>query len=620
MSKQFLIKNTMADMRNLCACELTELQDGYYSGIQLLGYYQAGDTPNPINYYLSSTTHPDDGGSVIAVGSIKLQTSKKSIDLSHFGAISDGDELTYSGTDNKQKILNALSYISKAKGHLTLNGKYFSSSFEITMSNLDIKITAGSYLIFKPSYTDGQDRSLKITGGASNINIDGYGAKFISPEDYPSGEWRHVVTLLNCTDVNISGIECIGGGGDGWNIGNDVENELPSRITLTDIKATKNRRNGISFINGHNVRIIRPICKDVRGTAPMAGIDIEANEKNIEEISGLRIIDPVTENNAVGLLFTMGNFTKEAAKSTDIIVTGHQSIKDDTGTYINGFGSANPWINKLSGYIKYQGSIVKSKNVGLSLSAWDIDKAPPLDIDVYIEDAGNGVVGSGAAQDLQRSPIVIFASYDATFDIGNFNINAKIRDTRTTPLHYTGVYLANDVKAIRNLNIRIDTDNRRTSAYDLFSYNGTTTGNIAFVKQPEYIASSLLSVANVCKTVGGRVIINTAGTQQIPLSSNWIGNILEFKQNIANSTNISCQNGDSMLIDGAKTNYLVLTEQDQSIKLLATKDGWQLIGGNFMRASTWPNRPTITSGTLLWFNKTDQKIVFWNGITWINLN
>lgn len=371
---------------------------------------------------------------------------------------------------------------------------------------------------------------------------------------------------------------------------------------------------------GMVLRIIRPICKDVRGTAPMAGIDIEANEKDIEKISGLRIRDPLTENNAVGLLFTMGTFTKQAAKSMDIIITGHQSIKDDVGTYINGFGSANPWINKLTGYIKYQGSILKSKNVGLSLSAWDIDKVPPLDIDVYIEDAGNGVLGSGAVQDLQRSPIVIFASYDAAFDIGNFNINAKIRDTRITPLHYTGVYLANDVKAIKNLHIRIDTDNRRTSVYDLFSYNGNTTGNISFVKQPKYIVTSLLSLANVCKTVGGRVIINTAGTQQIPLSSNWIGNILEFKQNIGNSTNISCHTGDSMLIDGAKTNYLVLTEQDQSIRLLATKDGWQLIGGNLMRSSTWPNRPTITTGTLLWFNKTDQKIVFWNGTTWININ
>ncbi|WP_343321552.1 hypothetical protein [Sphingobacterium multivorum] len=619
MANQFLIKNTMADMRALSAAEITALTNGTYSGVQLLGYYQAGDTPCPINYYLSSTTDPDDGGSVIAVGSIKLQTSKESIDLSHFGAIADGDEINYSGTDNKLKILNALSYISKVKGHLTINGKYFSSSFEITNSNLNIKVTAGSYLIFKPSYTNSQDRSLKITGGASNINIEGYGAKFVSPEDYDN-QFRHVVTLLNCIDVNISGIECIGGGGDGWYIGNDIADQLPTNITLTDIKATRSRRNGIGFINGHNVRIIRPICRDVRGTAPMAGIDIEANEKDIEKISGLRIIDPVTENNAVGLLFTMGTFTKQAAKSMDIIITGHQSIKDDVGTYINGFGSANPWINKLTGYIKYQGSIIKSKNVGLSLSAWDIDKAPPLDIDVYIEDAGNGVVGSGAAQDLQRSPIVIFASYDATFDIGNFNINAKIRDTRTTPLHYTGVYLANDVKAIKNLNIRIDTDNRRTSAYDLFSYNGTTTGNIAFVKQPEYSISSLLSLENVCKTFGGRVIINTAGTQQIPLSSNWIGSILEFKQNIANSTNISCQNGDSMLIDGAKTNYLVLTEQDQSIKLLATKEGWQLIGGNLMRASTWPNRPTITTGTLLWFNKTDQKIVFWNGTTWININ
>ncbi|WP_341832828.1 hypothetical protein AACH28_09815 [Sphingobacterium thalpophilum] len=73
MAKQFLIKKTMADLRNLCACEIAELQDGTYLGVQLLGYYQAGDTPGPIVYSLSDTTGSDDGGSIIAAAGIKLE-------------------------------------------------------------------------------------------------------------------------------------------------------------------------------------------------------------------------------------------------------------------------------------------------------------------------------------------------------------------------------------------------------------------------------------------------------------------------------------------------------------------------------------------------------------------
>lgn len=40
MANQFLVKNTMADMRALSAGEITALQNGTYDGVQLLGYYE----------------------------------------------------------------------------------------------------------------------------------------------------------------------------------------------------------------------------------------------------------------------------------------------------------------------------------------------------------------------------------------------------------------------------------------------------------------------------------------------------------------------------------------------------------------------------------------------------
>ncbi|MDR2274865.1 MAG: hypothetical protein LBF27_28410 [Sphingobacterium sp.] len=48
MANQFLVKETMADMRGLSAAEITALQNGTYEGVQLLGYYEKGDTPEPI--------------------------------------------------------------------------------------------------------------------------------------------------------------------------------------------------------------------------------------------------------------------------------------------------------------------------------------------------------------------------------------------------------------------------------------------------------------------------------------------------------------------------------------------------------------------------------------------
>ncbi len=65
MENQFLIKNTMTDMRALSATEITALQNGTYDGVELLGYYEKGDTAAPIIYYLapiSPDPGADDGG------------------------------------------------------------------------------------------------------------------------------------------------------------------------------------------------------------------------------------------------------------------------------------------------------------------------------------------------------------------------------------------------------------------------------------------------------------------------------------------------------------------------------------------------------------------------------
>lgn len=75
MANQFLIKNTMADMRGLSASEIASLQgtSPAFAGVELLGYYKKGDTPASIIYFLSSTVKPDNGGEVIEVGGIKLE-------------------------------------------------------------------------------------------------------------------------------------------------------------------------------------------------------------------------------------------------------------------------------------------------------------------------------------------------------------------------------------------------------------------------------------------------------------------------------------------------------------------------------------------------------------------
>ncbi|MCS4229281.1 hypothetical protein [Sphingobacterium sp. BIGb0165] len=91
MANQFLIKEAIADMKALSAAEITALQSGAYAGVQLLGYYEKGDTPAPIIYhYVDPLNDPDPGpnddGSVIVTGSIKLiHEFKGFVDISYYG-------------------------------------------------------------------------------------------------------------------------------------------------------------------------------------------------------------------------------------------------------------------------------------------------------------------------------------------------------------------------------------------------------------------------------------------------------------------------------------------------------------------------------------------------------
>jgi len=82
----FLEKDTMAQFRGLSSVEMLLLKMGYYKGVRLNGYYTKGDTPAPIEYYISDVSQTDNGGNVIEVGGVKLEhIFTESIYTEYFG-------------------------------------------------------------------------------------------------------------------------------------------------------------------------------------------------------------------------------------------------------------------------------------------------------------------------------------------------------------------------------------------------------------------------------------------------------------------------------------------------------------------------------------------------------
>lgn len=165
MANQFLTKNTMADMRDLSVCEIASLQgtNPTYAGVELLGYYEKGDTPAPIIYYLAQTDPgADDGGSVITTGNIKLvHDFMNFIHVSYFGIIGNRTE---DYTDKIKILLKSQLDNTTFK----FDGKFIISS-TVIVSILGAKII-GDDLLFE--FT-GDYNSKFISVEADDFSING---------------------------------------------------------------------------------------------------------------------------------------------------------------------------------------------------------------------------------------------------------------------------------------------------------------------------------------------------------------------------------------------------------------------------------------------------------------
>jgi hypothetical protein len=128
---EFLIKNSILDIRTMPINEITDVQNGLYKGILALGYYEKEDTPSPIEYYLSNTLESDDAGSIIEIGNIKLEhRSINEIDLSYYGIM--GNRMT-----NNSQFDKVISKIKKEKKLIIRVSSYIYFSSDIVIDSID---------------------------------------------------------------------------------------------------------------------------------------------------------------------------------------------------------------------------------------------------------------------------------------------------------------------------------------------------------------------------------------------------------------------------------------------------------------------------------------------------
>lgn len=624
INKKSLLKiNTIADLR---------LQNGYYEGqeITLLGYYSSGDK-QPLNYKFTIenfSTNIDDGGSIIKSSKgTWIAQFNDAVDIRDFGAKSDGDELNYTGTDNKDYINKSLKLASERKLKLIINGKFKTTPIIFNLDNLDIVFKVGSYLIGGTDYI-WSDRLFNISG--KNINIDAYGSFIKMPNTFTTGEDRHCVNINAVENLTIKGLKTIGGGGDGFYIGNI--GVPPKKVKLIDVEGYNPRRNGISLINGIDIEIIRPITELANGTYPMSGIDIEPNGHSTQEqLIGIKIIDPITRNNnGHGILVTpqalLGGSSLNPIytdKQVDIEITGHTSYNDGWDGQRGGFGITGrqnlEWGAKMSGIIKYQGVCYNSGGPGFSFSGWSFDKAPKCSIDIYIENpASNIQVGS---PNNYKTGVIIDAGASTVYDIGNLDLKVKVVDNRPVTSLYIPIYLYTTTRKLKKTTIAAEVEAASTfSAANYPMVNlGVFEGEMYYPKSYN-IAISSTNTNDVRHWLGAIVSTTGAIGSTLPLSNLYIGQKVTFKNVGVNYQNIKLTSGDKFLDSSSNSTSDIILNIGQEVTFRAESTGWRVIysSDKFIRhvfnggdqpkdmvfASTTPTSGVFKKGDVIWNTST----------------
>lgn len=213
-TESYLYKDTVAELRDMSSDEIAKLQSGFYKGVKLNGYYEKGDTPASIEYYISATSALDDGFSVFEVGGVKFEHDfKRIIHLNYAGvkadlSATDGARIQ-AVLDSKPKVVkfpsrgsiilqNTLNIVANVG--LTLEGNYCNINFA---SGVDKDI----FTIVGQKSTD------PPTARANNINIkDFVTSNQVSAQTFINARSAHHLHVSGCrtdgTKLFIKAIDC----------------------------------------------------------------------------------------------------------------------------------------------------------------------------------------------------------------------------------------------------------------------------------------------------------------------------------------------------------------------------------------------------------------------------
>ncbi|SAK60669.1 Pectate lyase superfamily protein [Caballeronia temeraria] len=154
-----------------------------------------------------------------------------------------------------------------------------------------------------------------------------------------SGEWGMGISIAGGSNVTITSPTTINCWGDGIYIANSYNDSgvTSKAVTISNHLADGCRRQGATIISGDTITFDNPVWRNIAGTAPQAGLDIEPND-NTAVLRAIRIVNPTTLGCAgAGIQVFLGSLAGPVARTVDIQITNHiDSDPDDCPFSVGG--------------------------------------------------------------------------------------------------------------------------------------------------------------------------------------------------------------------------------------------------------------------------------------------
>jgi len=339
----------MADMRALSAAEITALQNGTYDGVELLGYYEKGDTPAPIVYFLAPASPdpgPDDGGSIIAIQAIKLKhVFIDEVDLKYYGIFDNNTDISTEATRVLGLLsLKSLTAVFSGKNYLVDATKNSSRGILIP-SNTSIRTAFSTTFVCSPNASPSYGVISII--GSENVSINRL--KIIGDRDNHTGtdgEWGIGLNILSSKNISIKEVVVNNCWGDGIYLGKTAENFHNYNITLNNVLLENNRRNGLTIItvDGYYSDSIR--IKNTNGTDPQRGLDMEPNHAT-DVLKNIYINSMYTSNNLRGGFIVYTLKLNSTSQPCNIVINNWTSVSEP-GLYFQEIQTTG----KLKGFLE----------------------------------------------------------------------------------------------------------------------------------------------------------------------------------------------------------------------------------------------------------------------------